>query len=294
MRPFLRPVLFGLGIALALGFSLSAGAAGTGLRVMSFNVMCSFCGHNGEIGRFKKRLPQIADTIDRHDPDLISVQELFTRSQMRRLRRRLKTEYETVFAHAIVGYADPTLFVRKSRFRVLDRGGFWLGPNAPRFGFGWAIAYPRRVEWADLEDLTSGRRFRFVGTHFDNNPKNKEPSAELLVRTVLPGGATGLPVVFAGDTNLRPSMEGYATLARAFRDTFTEVEDHPFIAKGPTSNSDGCDLDPTAVFPDCRIDHVMLSPNAPWRTKAWRLDAFKYAKGFTSDHRAVIVDLATE
>lgn len=286
MRLFLRSFLLGFGFVLAGAVSVSA--AEPGLRVMSFNVMCSFCGHNDEIGHFKKRLPQIADTIDRHDPDLISVQELFTRGQMRKLRRRLKTEYETVFAHAIIGYADPTLFIRKSRFRVLDHGGFWLGPNAPNFSFGWAIAYPRRVEWAELEDRATGRRFRFVGTHFDNNRKNKTPSAELLVRSVLP---SDLPVIFAGDTNLRPSMTGYATLAGAFRDTFTEVVDHPFVANGPTVNSDGCDLDPTAIFPDCRIDHVMLSPNAPWKTKAWRLDAFKYAKGFTSDHRALIVDL---
>lgn len=291
MRKFIQ--LGFLGFALAL--IVSASAAEPGIRVMSFNVMCSFCGHNDEIGHFRRRLPLIADTINRHDPDLISVQELFTRGQVRRLRRKLKTEYETLFAHAIFGYADPTLFVRKSRFRVLDRGGFWLGPNSPHFSFGWAFAYPRRVEWADLEDRSTGRRFRFVGTHFDNNGKNKGPSAELVVRNVFDGSfPLDLPVVFAGDTNLRPASEGYATLAGAFRDTFDEVDSHPFVANGPTTNADGCDLDPRSVFPECRIDHVMLSPSAPWRTKAWRLDTFKYARGFVSDHRALVVDLEAE
>ena len=82
-----------------------------------------------------------------------------------------------------------------------------------------------------------------------------------------------------------------AHLSAAFRDTFTEVSEHPFIANGPTRNSDGCRLDPVLVFPDCRIDHVLLSPGAPWKTRSWSVDVFLYPRGFASDHRAIVVDL---
>jgi endonuclease/exonuclease/phosphatase family metal-dependent hydrolase len=276
-------------MGLALGFSISgASAEPQNLRVMTFNVMCDFCGHNDEIGHLKKRLPGIADTINRHDPDLISVQELRTGRQVRRLQRKLKEKYIALYRRGFFSFADPTLLVRKSRFKVIDHGGFWLGPNSPRFSFGWALAFPRRVEWARLEDLKTGERFTFAGTHFDNNGKNKTPSAKLVVDTFFP---SNLPVVFAGDTNLGTTFEGYRTLTGAFRDSYNEVADHPYIANGPTVNSDGCNLEKASVFPDCRIDHVLLSPSSPWRVKKWSVDVFKYARGFVSDHRAIVVDL---
>ena len=193
-----------------------------------------------------------------------------------------------IHVRGLVGYADPTLLVRKSRFRVGKTGGFWLGPNAPDFNFGWSIAYPRRVESVELEDRTTGIKFTFAGTHFDNNRKNKTPSAKLVVEEFIGGD---YPVIFAGDSNLAPGTEGYATLAGGFRDTFTEVANHPYISNGPTENSDGCNLSKGSIFPACRIDHVLLSPNSPWRTKSWSVDTFRYKRGFVSDHRAVVVEL---
>jgi endonuclease/exonuclease/phosphatase family metal-dependent hydrolase len=278
---------FGILIVVA-SLSSALAADGSGIRVMTFNVMCDFCGHNDEIGPLRERLPGIADTINRHSPDLVSLQELRSGHQVRRLGRLLRDHYRPLFARGVLSYADPTLLIRVSRFRVLRRGGVWLGPLAPYFSFGWAIAFPRRVEWVDLEDRVTGRRFRFAGTHFDNNEKNKFPSAKLVVERFLP---SEIPLIFAGDTNLEPNLLGYETLATHFRDTFLEIRSHPYVANGPTVNSDGCDLDPHSVFPDCRIDHVLLSPGAPWQVKSWKVDVFQYRKGFVSDHRAIVVDL---
>ena len=279
--------------ALLTGFSLALSIAGestaSGLRVMTFNVMCVVCGHFDEIGPLSERMAGIADTINRHDPDLVSLQELLTGSQAKDLRRLLHGDYQMVYAEGpYFGFADPTLLVRTSRFVVHRTGGFWLGPSAPEFSFGWVLALPRRVEWAELEDRTNGLRFTFAGTHFDARRRNSNPSAELVVKTMLPAET---PLIFAGDSNLRPGAPGFATLSAAFRDTFTEVSEHPFVANGPTRNSDGCSLDPALVFPDCRIDHVLLSPGAPWKTRSWSVDVFKYARGFVSDHRAIVVDL---
>ena len=279
--------------ALLLGFlfafSTAAASAASGLRVMTFNVMCSICRNTAEIGPLSERMAGIADTINRHDPDLVSLQEFFTGARAKELGRRLAGDYEMVYATSrFLDYADPTLLVRKSRFVVLRSGGFWLGPNAPGFSFGWKLAIPRRVEWAELEDRATGLRFTFAGTHFDARGKNRNPSAALVVKTFLP---TDTPLIFAGDSNLRPGTPGFNTLVASFRDTFTEVSEHPYLANGPTMNSDGCGLDPRLVFPDCRIDHVLLSPGAPWRTRSWSIDVHKYARGFISDHRAIVVDL---
>lgn len=283
-RP-LRALSFGL----LLAFAIAGDATASGLRVMTFNVMCSVCRHGDEIGPLSARMAAIADTINRHDPDLVSLQELLTGSQAKDLRRFLHGGYQMIYAEGPwFGFADPTLLVRTSRFAVHRTGGFWLGPSAPGFSFGWALALPRRVEWAELEDRTTGLRFTFAGTHFDGRRRNSNPSAELVVKTLLPAD---VPLIFAGDTNLPPGAPGFATLSASFRDTFTEVSEHPFVANGPTRNADGCRLDPALVFPDCRIDHVLLSPGAPWRTRSWSVDVFRYARGFASDHRAIVIDL---
>ena len=274
---------------LILALAVSGVATASALRVVTFNVMCSICRHTDEIGPLSERMAGIADTINRHDPDLVSLQELFTEGQAKDLLRQLEGDYQMVYPDALfVGFADPTLLVRKSRFRVLRSGGFWLGPNAPGFSLGWKLALPRRVEWAELEDRTNGLHFTFAGAHFDARRKNSNPSAELVVKMLLPRDT---PLIFAGDSNLPPGTPGYAALSASFRDTFGEVSEHPYIANGPTRNSDGCNLDPTFVFPDCRIDHVLLSPGAPWRTRSWSVDVFRYERGFASDHRAIVVDL---
>lgn len=271
----------------------SAASANTGdLKIMSFNTMCDFCAKKSESGRFVDRLDAITDTITRHDPDLIGLQEVRTRRQIRRIRNRLAGDYIALFARGFpLNYADPALFLRRSRFEVRESGGFWLGPNAPEFSLGWAVGLPRRVEYALVRDRRTGRTFYFVSAHFDNNSKNKEPSAKLFAE-VWRGSA--YPVIFAGDTNLRPALPGYATLLGDFRDTFAEVPTWKYFSNGMTTGSDGCNLSKDSVFPDCRVDHVLLSRDAPWKTRRWGVDVYRYAetRGFVSDHRAVIVELA--
>lgn len=279
-------LLFGFAQFFAAGLAYSEP-----IRVMSFNVMCDFCGKERETGRFSQRLKGIADTINRYDPDLISLQELRNRNQVRRLQKRLNRKYHSIFSRGrILSYADATLLIRKDRFQVIRSGGAWLGPHSPHFSFGWKPGFPRRIEWADVESRATGERLRFIGSHFDNAVANKEPSARLLKKGF---GGSEMPTIFAGDSNLRTDMPGYRTLLGAFRDTYDEVKDHPYYSSRATVNSDGCTLNPAETFPECRIDHILLSHGSPWRVQSWGLDVEKYygSLGFVSDHRAVIVDL---
>ena len=262
------------------------------LRVMTFNIMCDFCSKGRDNGTFVERLKAVADTINRHDPDLISLQELRTGGQVERLLTLLHDQYTPLFAEGYaLSYADPTLLVRTRRFDVVAKEGLWLGPRTPDFGLGWKTSFPRRIEYVTLKDKDAGGEIIFAGTHFDNNPRNREPSAELLIRKF---AESETPFIFAGDTNLRPDRAGYAALAKGFRDSYTEVLHHPYISNGATVSSDGCNLEKAPDFPACRVDHIFLSRKNPWKTQRWMLDAFRYPgmKGFISDHRAVIVELS--
>jgi len=201
------------------------------LKVMSFNTMCALCEKKKETGRFKARIRAIGDTINRHDPDLISLQEVRTLGHLRRIQKTLKAEYIRIYADGkIMNYTDATLLIRKDRFKVLRSGGSWLGPNAPRFNLGWKLAFPRRLQWVDLEDRETGERFKFVGSHFDNKSKNKESTAKWMTEYFK---NSELPIIFGGDTNLWPALNGYGVLTDTYRDTFHEVSEHPYYANGP-------------------------------------------------------------
>jgi endonuclease/exonuclease/phosphatase family metal-dependent hydrolase len=271
-------------------FSFAAQAASP-LKVMTFNTMCDVCNGFRGFTRFNDRLDQIADTILRHDPDLIGLQEVRTRNQVRRIQNRLKGKYVAVFSKGFpLSYADPVQLVRKSRFKIGKKRGGWLGPKFPDFSFGWSTKIPRRMQSLELTDAHSGEGLLFVSAHFDNGFTNKGASAELLAKWAM---EPGLPVIFAGDTNIKPNWSGYTTLTGAFRDTFHEVESIDYVANQPYTNSDGCNLNKGKTFPNCRVDHVLLSPSAPWRARSWGVDVYRYGKkrAFVSDHRAVIVEL---
>ncbi len=272
--------------------ALSASAAPGDLKVMTFNVMCEFCA-KGRDSSFSQRLTAVADTINRHNPDLISLQEIRTRGQVNELLSQVHEKYIPILAEDfLLSYADPTLLVREGRFTVANKDGFWLGPRSPSFGFGWKTSFPRRIEYVILDD-TKGGSFIFAGSHFDNNPRNREPSAELMVEHF---AKSRIPVIFAGDTNLRPDRPGYAAMTIHFRDTFADVSTHAYVSNHPTVPTDGCNLEKAATFPECRVDHVLVSKSAPWKTESWSVDTFSYPApvGMISDHRAVIVELRSD
>lgn len=289
----LRAWVVGVSLLVSSTFAHAAESSRT-LKVMSFNTMCDICKGRRAYGKFRKRLDQIADTINRHDPDLISLQEIRTRNQIGRVMKRLEEKYTAVFARGFpLSYADPVLLIRKSRFKLRSQKGGWLGPNFPHFSFGWGLKTPRRIHSATIEDRETGEKLIFVGSHFDNSFKNKERSAKLLADWL---SHSKIPVVFAADTNIKPDSVGYQTLVDSFRDTFQETVTEPrYYSNGPVQNSDGCNLSKGKTFPECRVDHVLLSKDAPWIVKSWGLDTYRYQarQAFSSDHRALIVELGS-
>ena len=261
------------------------------LKLMNFNTMCVFCGDKEEYGTFEQRMAAIADTINRHDPDVLSLQEFTRKSVVKQLLKMLKSKYEAIYYQGVgISFVDPVLLVKKDRFEVVEEESFWLGPN-PKLPLGWKSSFPRRLQWAEIVDKARDERFVLVGTHFDNSSVNKEPSAKLTNEYFK---NSKLPVVFAGDTNLKPEHSGFTNLlGDVFIDTFPGTEAVKYVANGPYTVNDGCNVSKDPLFPQCRVEHVLISKNAPWVVKSWSLDVFRYhgKTGFVSDHRAVIVEL---
>lgn len=272
------------------------------LRVLNYNVMCSFCkneDHSDWVHDWKARVPWLSDVVQRYDPDLIGLQELsaigLEAGTPDEASQILGTDtwgvyyYRTKPGDAFeFDYPDAILAWRKSRFDLLEKGEFWLSPTpdtAYSIGFAKGMQFPRLVVWARLKDKASGREFAFANTHFDNNTPSQDLSAPLSLERLAPLAAKG-PVIFCGDFNSTPSSTAFAKLtggAPKLLDTYAQAP-----KKTQESNAT-----PTPEWKEPeRIDHVYVT--APLQAEKWSIDLWRYgAKSQApSDHPgAVVVDL---
>lgn len=254
--------------------------------VMTFNVLCSFCDETYD--PWDERVAYIADTLARHAPDLVGLQELFTGEEVQQLLD-LSPGYEVLFySDDTSDYADATIAWRADRYTQVDAGFYWLSP-APDMpfsvGFSREFQFPRLVAWVQLRELSTGAELLFVDTHFDNNSPSQELSAPLLVeRTTSQAGS--LPIVVVGDFNSRPDSPAYAILGAALTNSFDLAQTWSI-----DSNQDPVpDYDPST-----RIDHVFVA-GGDWTVPWWVVDTWVYGASskHTSDHFAITTQLNFE
>lgn len=279
----------------------------TELVVMSYNVMCSFCSFSEHFDwewDWDARMPWIHDTVRRHDPDVIGVQELATidgshPDQILAVVDGDET-YGAVFYRTQEGdtlpydYPDATVYYRKSRFELLDEGAFWLSPTPDvAYTSGWndGPAAPRLVAWATLRDRHTGRDLTFATTHFDNNAPNQLHSAPLSLERLAPFAAAR-PLIFVGDYNSRPNSAAYAILdggvdgaGFALDNAYDHAPDAPrrVPAEGARTDWDPAD----------RIDHIWFA-GAAFTVSDWAVDLTPYGPlgQAASDHYAIVATLA--
>ena len=142
------------------------------------------------------RKSDLADLIRRLDMDVFGMQEVVG-VQCDDLRNALADwEFE-----CDKGATNPVAY-RKSRFRLVDKGVFWLSetPDVPR-SLGWGASNVRCCRWLILEDVATGRKFCFVNTHLDHRIAKARLEGVRLILGRMKDFAGGLPVVFVGDFN---------------------------------------------------------------------------------------------
>jgi len=273
--------------------------------VLDANVMCSFCknsDHPTWIQDWATRVVWWYDVIQRHDPDLMALQEFqeIVPTDPKLTQPEQITApgnaYDFEYYHFKSGdmfdydYDDATVFWKKSRFTKLDTGVFWLSPT-PDVSFSTGFKQPqqpRMVVWVLLHDKQTNRDFYFANTHFDNNFPSQKLSAPLVLQrfAALPGPH---PILFGGDFNSRPDSEAYKILVQGVDGKGLHFEDTRYTAKkvGLLSN-----VEPPAMaladFED--IDHIFLT-GATFTVQWWVLDLWRYGdlKQAPSDHNGAIV-----
>lgn len=256
------------------------------IKIMTFNTMCDFC-KGSNFSDYENRLQSIGEIIKTYSPDIVGLQELRTNSHVETLLQG-SSDYQYITKKFWgLSYADPAIVFNKSKFKLITSKHLWLGPNSSRINFGWKFSLPRGVIWAEFEIIATKKKFIFMTTHFDNRLENLDQSS-LFVNKLI--SHFNLPVLFAADTNLTTEMKSYGQLiGENLKNAFNMTAEKNIPIK---SKKDLCYLKKGKVFPECRVDHVLITPRNKWDVKSYTLDVTKnYNNKFPSDHRPVIVEL---
>jgi endonuclease/exonuclease/phosphatase family metal-dependent hydrolase len=274
------------------------GACTTGpMRVMTYNVLCSFCVKEDYDGWFD-RLPYLQEQIAFYAPDLLGLQEPSSALSISALLMDSPIEYGMVYhAAGLLNYPDSAILFRKDKYTLLEWDTFFISalPCAGKRE-GFLTTAPRYVTWAVLREKASGLAFLFVNSHFDAHRENREKSAEIVTEWLAPI-ADQIPILFTGDFNSQIDSRAYRTLAgedSAMR--FENAFDHA-VRRTSIHNVDGNE-DVTAVATYLKdrgkIDHILFAGPAAVDVDHWWEDRSLYGDlgRPPSDHKPVIADLA--
>jgi len=283
-----KPILLALTVFGALVTTGAAAAADHSLNVMSWNIRYDNAGDGANA--WKHRKDWVAEIIQREKTDLAGFQEVLAR-QYDDLKERLPE----MAAYGVgrddgkrAGEMTP-IFYRKSRFKRIDEGTFWLSPTPNKPGSkGWDAAITRITSWLHLQDRETSQEFYVLNAHFDHQGvEARRESSELIVKRIRKDFADH-PVIFLGDLNTTADTAAYKSLVSkhdghaTLRDAYEHSAAKP---TGPDSTWNGF----KKIVPGRRIDHLFTT--AAITTKQFRtLDDHRDGK-FPSDHLPIIAEL---
>jgi len=265
-----------------IGFSLTAFAQQ--LTVGSFNLRYDNGGDEGN--RWEKRGPVAANLIRFHQFDVFGTQEGL-KNQISDLDGLLPE-----FVHYGSGRDDgkdggehSAIFYRKDKFKLLNKGDFWLSETPDKPGLGWDATCCNRIcSWVYLEDVKSKKKFYYFNAHFDHQGKIARIESGKLMLKKIKEIAGNSPAIFTGDLNGGQKSAWYLTLANSglLTDAYTQVK-YPYV-NNSSFNSWGKDVGGYEI-----IDHVFVTKGIT--AKRWGILTDTYHGKYVSDHFPILVDV---
>lgn len=223
------------------------------LNVMSFNIRYD----NPEDGdnNWKFRKDVAAQIVKNQNIDLLGTQEVLENQREDLIERLPDYEVRGVGREDSIHKGEHSaIFYKKSRFKELDNGNFWLSETPDTVSIGWDAALERIATWVKLKDKENGKEFLFMNTHLDHmGKKARRKSAEMLLDSTAQI-SNGGPIILSGDFNGSPSSSPYKLITdedneRHLNDSPKRAEDveeaegtfHAF-GKIPDKNRDRIDF----------------------------------------------------
>jgi endonuclease/exonuclease/phosphatase family metal-dependent hydrolase len=276
----LRQIILSLALA-----AINIHASAQKFTVGSFNVRYDNAGDVGN--RWEQRGQVSANLLRFHQFEVFGVQEAL-KNQIDTLQK-----YLPEFDHYGKGRDDgkeggehSTVFYRKDKFKLLDKGDFWLSETPDKPGLGWDATCCNRIcSWVQLQDIKSGKKFYYFNAHFDHQGKIARIESGKLIVKKIKEIAKGAPAIFTGDLNGGQKSDWYLTLANSglLTDTYKQVK-QPY-ANNSSFNAWGKSVDGYEI-----IDHVFVTKD--FTAKRWGILTDTYHGKFVSDHFPILVDVS--
>jgi endonuclease/exonuclease/phosphatase family metal-dependent hydrolase len=146
------------------------------------------------------------------------------------------------------------IFYKKSRFKVLKDGHFWLSEHMDYPNKGWDAACIRICTWGYFKDLSTKKKFWFFNLHMDHiGVVARRESAKLVLRKIREMCGSD-PVILTGDFNVDQTHESYRLLANSgiLQDSY-KIADMSYTLNGTFNDFD------TFSWTSSQIDHVFVS-----------------------------------
>ncbi|MFV0507232.1 MAG: fimbrillin family protein [Bacteroidales bacterium] len=237
------------------------------LNVMTFNILWDKATSGPK--QWSYRRASLINLLDRHNPDIIGVQEAF-KNQARYISTQLegydyigygmddgKEETEAALYQSL----NP-IFYNRDKFSLLDRGVFWYSnnPSEPNIGFseGSTIdVYNRMCVWAKFkETAVGGSEFYVFNTHWSTDEDSRIKGAELMLKKLEEIAGKDAVIICVGDYNAYPGNGSYEIIANLSSDmALTETKDIcSTIPSGPVFSNSGFEVNSRTK--GYHIDHV--------------------------------------
>ncbi|MBF9252714.1 endonuclease/exonuclease/phosphatase family protein [Pontibacter sp. 172403-2] len=255
------------------------------LTVGTYNIRYDNPGDTGNL--WADRAPVIAALLRFHDFDVFGTQEAL-KNQLDDISKALP-EYERYGRGRDDGKEKgehAAIFFKKDKFKLLDKGDFWLSETPDKPSLGWdATCCNRIASWVYLQDLDTNKKFYFFNVHYDHQGvQARNESSKLMLRKIREIAGKE-PVILTGDFNGGHTSDWYKALANSglLKDTYKAVA-HPYT---PNGSFNGFKQQPDS---NEIIDHIFVTDG--FKVDKWGILTDTYHGKFPSDHFPIMVELS--
>lgn len=224
-------------------------------KVASYNIRLKTAKDDQQGDGWDTRKGAVLDLIQYHNFDIFGTQEVL-QTQLDDMSDVLKN-YEYVGAGRDDGKQKgeySAIFFKKTKFKAMDSGTFWLSEDTEKPNKGWDARYPRVCTWVKLQDKCSKQVVWFFNTHFDHVGKIARSESSKLIVAKIKAMAGKDPVVLTGDFNVDQNNEGYKAMANS--GVMQDAYELAAVRHAQNGTING--FKPNRKTPS-RIDHIFVS-----------------------------------